>query len=375
MKRKSEKVRYEDEQMALTLPEWTEPDCYDLNNAGDRRQMYGREVMQLAQKCGRVGIIAHELFELHHPDKTDDIDARERFVSPIVKESDGFGKWFYLPWSNRLVQYPDESDLRELLAFRNQYLITADEQHKLGQATVAYAGLSVGMKVLEDTLHTGMARKVILADPDEVSIMNLNRLNAGMNEVGMRKIDVAGIRVSELNPYIKQVHFREGITRNNIHAITEHHHSSLIYEHVDHLPTKVLLRKSAQQNGVPLIMATDIGDNSLIDIERYDGGRQSLFLGRLSDSTISQLEKGGLSAEQTQRIIGNIIGFENISMRMAMSLGNIGLSLGGIAQLATTASAGAAYAAVAGREILLGEGLESGRYKLSPQKTLAIRYI
>lgn len=337
--------------------------------------MYGRETMQLAQKRGRVSIIANELFEMHHPDKADDSVAREKFVTPIVRQGDRFGKWFYFPWSNKLVQYPDEADHRNLLTFRNRYLITPDQQTKLGGAVIAYAGLSVGMKVLEDTVHSGVARKVIIADPDRISMMNLNRLNAGMEEVEMRKTDVAGIRVSELNPYIRQVHFRDGITPHNVHAIAEQHRVDLVYEHVDRLQTKILLRKNARKERIPLIMATDIGDKSLIDVERYDEDFVTPFFGRLTDRQIQQIEKGSLSPEQTQRAIVDIIGPENISLQMAKSLGHIGVTLSGIAQLATTASAGAAYAAVAGREILLNRGLASGRYVLSPQKILNIHHI
>lgn len=375
MTKQNETVRYLNEQSLHTLPEWSEPDCYDLQTASDRRQMYGREVIQLAQKHGRVHDIAHELFEMRHPDQANNDQAREKFTEPIISEGDRYGKWFYFPWSNRLVQYPDEDDLRDLLTFRNQYLITAEEQRKLGQKVIAYAGLSVGMKVLEDTVRTGMARKIVIADPDVVSIMNLNRLNATMSEVGMRKTDVAGIRVSELNPYIQQVHFREGVTPTNIHAIGQQHRADLIYEHVDHLPTKIMLRKTARDELIPLVMATDIGDKSLIDVERYDEGQETMFQNRLTDTEIDLLEKGRLSPQQTQEMIVKIIGHENISRRMASSLGHIGLTLGGIAQLATTASAGAAYAAVAGREILTNRGLASGRYVITPQDILKIRYI
>ena len=368
-------MRYLNEQSPATVREWDEPHCYDLNRTSDRMQMYGRETMQLAQKQGRVADIAAELFEMNHPDKTDDSVARERFIAPIMRQGDRFGKWFYFPWSNKLVQYPDEKDHRDLLTFRNRYLINPEQQSKLGGAVIAYAGLSVGMKVLEDTIHSGMGRKVIIADPDRLSIMNLNRLNAGMEEVGMRKTDIAGIRVSEVNPYIRQVHFRSGITPYNVHAIAEQHRVDLVYEHVDHLQTKILLRKNARKERIPLIMATDIGDRSLIDIERYDEGFETPFFGRLTNQQIMQIEKGSLSPEQRQRAIVDIIGPENISLSMAKSLGHIGITLSGIAQLATTASAGAAYAAVAGREILLDRGATSGRYILSPQKILNIHHI
>ncbi|MCA9327798.1 hypothetical protein KDA14_04690, partial [Candidatus Saccharibacteria bacterium] len=86
MNKKTVKVNYADEQLPVSVREWDEPDCYDLNVISDRMQMYGRETMQLAQKRGRVSIIANELFEMHHPDKADDSVAREKFVTPIVRQ-------------------------------------------------------------------------------------------------------------------------------------------------------------------------------------------------------------------------------------------------------------------------------------------------
>lgn len=359
-----ERVLYRNEQQSQPL-EWDEPDCYDLTQYGDRRQMYGREMMQLATKHGRAAVIANELFELHHPDRKDDDAGREKFVAPIVKAGDQYGKWFYFPWSNRLVQYPEREDLAALLSSRNRELIRADEQQKLGRATVLFAGLSVGMKVLEDAAHMGMGGRLILADLDTVSIANLNRLNLGMSEVGMRKTDAAAMRVSELNPYTKLYLYPEGVTKDNVDAIMRHK-PDLLYEHVDNLQTKLLLRTRARQEKLPLVMATDIGDWSLIDVERYDDEDIEPFLGRLSTQEIAAIEKGGLNHEQTMRLIVKIIGHENISVRMAQSLGQIGMTLGGIAQLGTTASAGGAYAAVDGREIVLDKGRKSGRYRKSP---------
>lgn len=367
-------VRYLPGPQGQNIRTWEEPDCYDLNLPGDRRQMYGREMMQLAEKRGNVEIIANELFEMTHPDREADQDLRKRFTEPIIKQGDRFGKWFYFPWSNRLVQYPDEQELRQLLTFRNREMITAEEQRQLGSSTVAHIGLSVGMKVLRESVHMGLGKKVILADYDNLSIANLNRMDATMEQAGMRKTDIAGIHVSELNPFIQQVHFPDGITEKNAYLIARHQ-PNIIYEHVDHLPTKALIRKIAQQAGIPLVMATDIGDYSLIDVERHDKEHIKPFLGKLSDTDLALVEKGDLSKEQTQRLVVEIIGYENISVRMAKSLGHIGLTLGGIAQLGTTAAAGAAYAAVAGRSIVLGRGPDSGRFRKSPQEIMGIPYL
>lgn len=358
-----ERVLYLNGQQPGAL-EWTEPDRYDLTQSGDRRQMYGREIMQLATKHGRAAIIANELFDLHHPDYDDEVDhgvQREDFVSSITRRGDRYGNWFYFPWSNRLVQYPEQEDHQALLTARNRELISSDEQQKLRRATILFAGLNAGMKVLDEVTHMGMGDRLVLADPDTVSIRNLNRLNVGMGEVGIRKTDVAAMRVSELNPYVKLHLYPDGITKNNIDTIMRHG-PNLLYEHADNLQAKLLLRNTARQAELPLVMATDIGDRSLIDVERYDKSGTEPFLQRLNALEIEMIQRGGLSTEQTMRMIAKIIGYENISVRTAQSLGRIGLTLGGIAQLGTTASAGGAYAAIVGREIILGKGPGSGRY-------------
>jgi len=352
------------------VPVWQQPDRYDMATRADRRLLYRLEAAG-TEKVLRVHEIADELFELNHPDKTTDTVARERFGAPIVRQGDKYGKWFYFPWSDQLVQYPDEADYRELLTFRNRELITMEEQRKLGAATLACVGLSVGSHIVLQAAHSGIGDTMILADPDVVSIMNLNRIHAGMTAVGMRKTDLVGIAVSELNPYIKQVHLPEGITPGSAKKLMKYQ-PDLLYEHVDHLPTKVLLRRLARQAGIPLIMATDVGDRSLIDIERYDLGDARPFLGKLNDEELDALEKDMVPADQKLRFVNKIIGEENMSPRMVRSMSRIGISLGGIAQLSTTAGAGGAYAVVAGREILLGRGPASGRYSMSAQDILHI---
>ena len=351
---------------------WSEPERYDPNDPSDRREMYNRVVSGGARVRRKVGEVADDLFEMTYPDQKGDQRARERFVESIAKDGDRYGKWHYFPWSHRLVQYPDAEEHRRLLTFRNRELITEDELHTISRATTAHIGLSVGSHIVAQVVHMGLGRKVILADPDVISVPNLNRIHAGVPEVGMRKTDVAGIRLSELNPYVEQIHLPEGVRPQDVTTFYMHR-PDLVFEEVDHLPTKILMRKLAYRAGAALIMATDTGDLSMVDVERYDLGDISPFLGVLTTAELDEIEQRSPTAAQTVGLIERLIGRENISPRLALSLGRIGVTLGGIAQLGTTASAGAAYAAVAGRDILLGRGPVTGRYKLSPQATFGLR--
>ena len=189
----------------------------------------------------------------------------------------------------------------------------------------------------------------------------------------MRKTDITGIRVSELNPYVRQVHFPDGMNPLNAAVVAANHVPDLVFEEVDHLPTKILMRRLAQKVGAALLMATDAGELTMIDVERYDLGDAEPFLGILSAEELAAIEKQNPSPQETVQLITRLIGLENISKRLAISMGQIGLTLGGIAQLGTTASAGAAYTAVAGRQILLGKGPATGRYKVSPLQILHLQ--
>jgi molybdopterin/thiamine biosynthesis adenylyltransferase len=351
----------------VPVPVWEEPDLYDAKKPGDRRQMYSRIVMGGAAVRENTVAIANDLFELHHPDQKFDPAARDRFTSKVIKQGNKFGTWAYLPWSNQLVQFADEEEHWQLLTNRNRELISQEEQRKLSAATLMFIGLSVGSLVLDQAVHMGMGGTLVLVDPDTVSIPNLNRIQVGMTEVGMHKTDVAGIRVSEVNPYVKQIHVSEGLTKQNVGRLAARR-PDIVYEHADHLPSKLLARRLAAQVEAALIMATDAGENSLIDVERHDRSRAAPFNGRLSATQIAQMESGMLTPEQTLRLIIQIVGHENISVRMAQSLGQIGVTLGGFSQLGTTASAGAAYAAKAGKDILLGPGPASDRYTLKPHE-------
>lgn len=353
---------------------WSEPDRYDLNDAADRRSAYARMVMDGFTARPLHEEVIEELFKLRHPDKLSDKAAYERFRTPIDEAGNRYGMWFHFPWrdSKELIQYPDREQYLLLRTARHRDLMTVEEQRRISIGkTVMYTGLSVGMNVFMPAAHMGLGDKVILADPDVISPTNLNRISAGMPEVGEHKTDKAGIYQSELDPYVKQIHLRGGMSPEMTDLVVKSR-PDIIYEHVDHLPTKILMRKIARQLRVPLIMATDVGDRSLIDVERYDLEDVKPFLGRLTDEELERIESQTAPPGETLELIQRIIGHENISKRMKDAMGRIGVTLSGIPQLGTTAVTGGAYAAVAGREILLGRGPASGRYVVSPQYTLQL---
>lgn len=351
--------------------EWAQPELFDLSNPDDIGEFLYRIDEKDSKVFDRVDIIAEDMFEMHYPDRKDDTEAKAQFSEDILNEGVSFGTWAHFPWSNTMVRYADRDEHQALRTFRNKNLITSEEQRMLFDARIAIAGLSVGSSVAEQMALGGVGGAVLYADTDHLSVPNLNRIASGMPQVGMRKIDIAAIKTSELDPYIEQTHLHEGITDASLDKLDKFK-PQIVFDEVDDLRAKALLRKYASERQIPLIMASDVGEKTLLDVERYDQSAVSPFLGRLNESHIEKILAGPLDEEEKKKMVKKVIGIRNASSRLLASLFEIDETLGGFPQLGTTATTGGSLATVAAREILLGRGPESGRSVVSPRKIMGV---
>jgi molybdopterin/thiamine biosynthesis adenylyltransferase len=353
--------------------QWAEPKMFDLSVSDD---VSGLEAMMQAgdvrEVVDNVEEIATDLFEMKNPDKVDDPRAREEFVAGVREQGSAYGKWFLFPWSGQLVRYPDKEDHRALRTSRNRNLVTDEEQTRLYGSTVAIFGLSVGSKVVEQLVGSGIGGRVIIGDRDKVSPSNLNRIQGSFADVGMQKVSKVAREISVADPYIEQVHFTDGITSGGLERLSEYS-PDVIFDEVDHLPTKAMLRGYAQESGTALIMATDLGERSIIDVERHDLGAAQPFKGRLSSSEFESLLKDDMDEADMKRAMVKIVGMRYLTTRLLDSVMEVGESLSGLPQLGVTASVGGALASTAAREIILGRKMTSGRSVYAPNKILGMQ--
>ena len=342
--------------------EWSRPVEYDLASGIDEFTL--AEAFSAGEVTAVVdGIdhIADDLFEYEHPDKKADDSERQQYVEGIKAQGNKFGKWFLFPWSGELVHYPNREQHRALRTSRNRNLITNAEQDQLYASTIAVFGLSVGSKVVEQLVGSGIGGTLILGDPDHITPTNLNRISGGFSHVGMKKIHKVASEISTIDPYIEQVHFTDGVTAENLEALGKHR-PDIIFDEVDDLRMKALIRQYAKKEGIPVVMATDLGDKSIIDVERYDLEDAKPFGGRLKDSELEKLYSGEVTPEEVQRYMVKIVGIQHVTPRVMESVLQVGNTLSGLPQLGTTATKGGAAAAVTAREILLGHDVPSGRH-------------
>ena len=116
-------------------------------------------------------------------------------------------------------------------------------------------------------------------------------------------------------------------------------------------------------------MATDLGDDVLLDVERFDLDPNLPLFHGLVDGLEELLTKE-VSRREWLKYATSIVGSKNASLRMQQSLLKIGTKLVTQPQLGGTALMSGVVAAYAVRQLALSEKLRSGRTLISLDQQL-----
>lgn len=286
------------------------------------------------------------------------------------KKSWQLGTWVYFPWSGTLSHVLEKDLFLESRTIRNKNLVTAEEQQKYADFTVGCAGMSVGSNVALALAITGGSQKLKIADGAVISASNLNRIVAGVTDIGSSKSLVVARKLFEMNPYITIERFDEDVTKDTISRFFEEPWQLQgIVDEIDDLKIKILLRVEARRRGIPVIMATDLGDDVMLDVERYDLDRNlPLFHGLVGD--IESLLTKEVGKQEWLKYAMQIIEPKNVSLRMQQSLLDVGTKIVTQPQLGGTALMSGVVAAYAVRQLALGSEIRSGRTLISLDKYL-----
>lgn len=304
-----------------------------------------------------------ELFEISYPGSDSSSDQYGQFMQ--VKDAPAKGSWVYFPWSNQLIHILNEPDYFALRTNRNQQLINKDEQQKLQEHTVCILGLSVGNSMAVALAYSAACGKLVLADKDNFSTSNMNRVRVGIADIQQPKLTVTMQQIYEADPYAKLEGYPEGITKDKIAELIKSG-KFILFDEIDDFEIKVQVRLEAKNRKIPVVMLTNLGDNILIDIERYDLSSQTRLFNGLIDHVLDDILSGGqISEEDKIRLARQIVGIDHVPTRALESLQNIGVTLVGRPQLYSTVSVAGGLATYIVRKIGLSEDLPSGRYFIS----------
>lgn len=277
-------------------------------------------------------------------------------------QHEGKKNWFYFPWNELLVAYLPDEPHQELRTARNKNLIKAEEQKKFYSTPIGVAGLSVGSHAALTIAMMGGAKTIKLADPDGISGSNLNRIRGDFSLLGLNKCEAVARHIGQLDPYASVVTYTQGITAENIDEFLSG--ISILVEELDNLEMKILLREKARERGIPVIMATDNGDNIIIDVERYDLHRDlELFNGAAGPLSVEEFKK--IPPHELPKLATKIAGPAFVVKRMMESLLEVGKTLYSWPQLGSAATLSGVAVAYAARKIAMGENIREGKYEVN----------
>jgi hypothetical protein len=303
-----------------------------------------------------------ELGDTRHPERKLTPKELRAFVEQHLagRSLDEYGTWVFYPWSKSLVHVLPEAEYRELRTSRNRNKITAEEQAKLRTLVLGIVGLSVGQATAVTPALEEVGGSYLLADFDRLELSNMNRLRAGVQDIGTNKAVLTAREIYEINPYARVQVFPQGIDASNIDRfLVGDRKLDILFEECDDLEMKIRLREKAREHRIPVLMETS--DRGLIDVERFDlEPTRPILHGLVGDVRSDQLK--GLTTYEKVPIVLRIIGAETLSGRMAASLIDVETSLKTWPQLASNVVLGGALNTDVARRLALGQFNGSGRY-------------
>jgi molybdopterin/thiamine biosynthesis adenylyltransferase len=173
------------------------------------------------------------------------------------------------------------------LTSRNRGLIPPEVQLALRKARFVVAGCgSTGGAVLMPLVRTG-AEDLVLLDPGEYELNNLNRQDASLADINRNKALVSADRLLAVNPYCAIEVHEEGVEPATISGIMRE--GDLVFDAIDvttqeGISAKLALHKAAVTKRLTVITAYDIAATQFIEIFDYRRLREPLA-GRVKNPT------------------------------------------------------------------------------------------
>lgn len=309
-----------------------------------------------------VDVFRNQLIEwirAKHPSSTWSDSEMNAYIAQYsdTTDSEKNGCWVYYPWRNTLVHSLSKDDFIRVRTSRNQHKITQDEQDRLSTARIGVVGLSVGQSVAISLVMERICGSLRIADFDTLDLSNLNRIRSSMIHQGELKTTIVAREIAEIDPFLEVTCYDSGVTAENMNEFLNG--LDLVVDECDNLEMKIMLRKACRERGIPVVM--DTSDSLMLDVERFDlEPKRPLFHGLIDES----MPIDWSSPQQRMQLLAQIIEPDKASLRAQQSLEEIGKTITTWPQLATDVAMGGAFAAKIIRQILLGDSIPSGRFRM-----------
>jgi hypothetical protein len=298
-----------------------------------RRQLEDLAVVRLpaGDDAGRAAFVADILCSHAHP--------------AVV------GNWAWLPWEAKVVHILDRDSFFDVITDRNRDKITREEQRVLRTKRVGVIGLSVGGEAAVTVAQEHLCGSIVLADFDALDLSNLNRLQAGIDDLGVNKAVIVARRIAKIDPYIDITVLDDGVNDDNVHAFLDG--LDLLVEECDGLRMKFEIRRIAKERGLNIVFAGD--ERGFLSIEPHAHAPDlPIFHGRVDAPPLPR-EAYASPLDFMHALAEWLGGWDHISEVSRRSLEQLGQRFSGYPQLAGEARFTAGQIAHVARRLLLGE--------------------
>lgn len=311
--------------------------------------------------------------KLKHDKSTRVIDFFNEQIKELIKIkevglTEPIDVWVYYPWSRIMVRILGKEDYRLLRLSRNRNLITEKEQEKFSRQVIGIAGLNVGNSGAICFVLEGGAQKMKFADNDVLELSNLNRFNAGLNELGINKAVLSAQQAYEIDPFVDIEVFDKGVSEENMDKFLAEPRIDLLIEEMDNLRLKIKIREKARYYKIPVLMVTGNDSGLIVDIERFDQNPDlPLLNGYLTKDVLRRVSDLSSATQLTEKIMlmRDFIGEKFLTERLRQSFDLVGKELAGIPQTSESMFLRGAVLCYFARQIALGREVQSGRYLLN----------
>lgn len=180
----------------------------------------------------------------------------------------------WIEGKGRYQRIPPAEGYAEIVHLSDGNIIPDKAKEVLPQIRVAYAGAGVGSSLLEGAVRAGV-QKVTIADGGYIMYHDQNRLQGpDVATIHTNHAADAAKKAYKANPHIDAICHVKNIgledTDSTVSIDTFLKGAGIVFEEIDNLQMKILIRERARELGIPVMMATDVGMGTIIDYQPAD---------------------------------------------------------------------------------------------------------
>ena len=232
------------------------------------------------------------------------------------------------PWKTKgkFVRVPKEDDFFKTIFSRQEFIfasslrLSQEKREKLRNGKIKIAGLGVG-GVIGYLLVLSGAQNIDVVDGGVLPPHKFNRfIGADVSMVGESYVTVWGRAVLNLNPYLHLSLFNKNLGIKDGHSTISVKkflvNADVIIEEVDSFPIKDELRRVGKKLGKYVIMASDVGEKSVIDIQRPGDP----IWNNLSKADKRKVKNFSLDFKEVTKLAIKVIGINHIPIRQFINV-------------------------------------------------------